>query len=83
MASVTSALIDKEKLRVQLDHLPTILGLYNAENKKKITAITRISTIAEIFSTMPSTKEQCLEVHKVIKLYYTGTVDFRNSRADI
>ena len=31
------ALINKEKLRVQLDDLPTILGMYNVDRKKKIT----------------------------------------------
>ena len=32
---VTKALIDKEKLRLQPDELPTILGSYNMEAKKK------------------------------------------------
>ena len=33
------ALINKDKLRVQLDDLPTILGMYNVDRKKKITSI--------------------------------------------
>ncbi|CAB3988472.1 zinc finger MYM-type 1-like [Paramuricea clavata] len=69
--NLTHALIDKEKLRTQLDDLPTILGLYNVEKKKKITSISRISTIADIFNSLPSAKKQCLEVHTMIKLYYT------------
>eukprot|EP00112_Aurelia_sp_Birch-Aquarium-sp1_P022111 Seg612.2 transcript_id=Seg612.2/GoldUCD/mRNA.D3Y31 product="hypothetical protein" protein_id=Seg612.2/GoldUCD/D3Y31 len=69
--SLTHALIDKDKLRMQLDDLPTILGLYNIEQKKKITSISRISTITDIFNSMPSAKKQCSEVHKIIKLYYT------------
>ena len=64
-------LINKDKLRVQLDDLPTILGMYNVDRKKKITSISRASTIAEIFNSMPATKKQCSEVHKLIKLYYT------------
>eukprot|EP00112_Aurelia_sp_Birch-Aquarium-sp1_P025798 Seg8790.2 transcript_id=Seg8790.2/GoldUCD/mRNA.D3Y31 product="hypothetical protein" protein_id=Seg8790.2/GoldUCD/D3Y31 len=69
--SLTHALINKDKLRMQLDDLPTILGLYNIEQKKKITSISRISTIADIFNSMPSAKKQCSKVHKIIKLYYT------------
>ena len=65
------ALIDKDKLRVQLDDLPTILGMHNVDRKKKITSISRVSTIAEIFNSMPAAKKQCSEVHKLIKLYYT------------
>ena len=64
-------LINKDKLRVQLDDLPTILGMYNVDRKKKITSISRVSTIAEIFNSMPAAKKQCSEVHKLIKLYYT------------
>ena len=48
------ALIDKDKLRVQLGDLPTILGIYNVDRKKKITSISRVSTIAEIFNSMPA-----------------------------
>ena len=65
------ALINKDKLRVQLDDLLTILGMYNGDRKKKITSISRVFTIAEIFNSMPATKKQCSEVHKLIKLYYT------------
>ncbi|XP_046842007.1 zinc finger MYM-type protein 1-like [Xenia sp. Carnegie-2017] len=68
---LSNSLIDKDVLRMQLDDLPTILGLYNADQKKKITEVTRISTIAEIFSAMPSTKKRCSEIHKLIILYYT------------
>lgn len=64
-------MIDKDKLRMQLDDLPTILGLYNVEQKKKITSISCISTIADIFNAMLSAKKQCFEVHMIIKLYYT------------
>ena len=65
------ALINKDKLRVQLDDLPTTLGMYNVDRKKKITLISRVSTIAEIFNPMPAAKKQCSEVHKLVKLYYT------------
>ena len=68
---LTHPSIDKEKLRVQLDDLPTVLGLYNVGRKKKIASISRISTIAEIFNSLPAAKQRCSEVHKVIKLYYT------------
>ena len=71
MDTLTHALIDKDKLRMQLDDLPTILGLYNVKQKRKITSISRISTIAEIFNSMPLAEKQCSEVHKIIKLYYT------------
>ena len=63
--------MDKDALKVQLDDLPAILGLYNIEQKTKITEITQISTIVEIFNAMPSAKKQCPEVHKLIMLYYT------------
>lgn len=65
------ALTNKDKLRVQLDDLPTILGMYNMDRKKKITSISLVSTIAEIFCSMLPAKKQCSEVHKLIKLYYT------------
>ena len=68
---LTSSLVDKDALKIQLDDLPTILGLYNIEQKTKITEVTQISTIAEIFNAMPSAKKQCSEVHKLIMLYYT------------
>ena len=65
------ALTNKDKLRVQLDDLLTILGMYNVHRKKKTTSISRVSTIAEIFTSMPAAKKQCSEVHKLIKLYFT------------
>ena len=68
---LTHPSIDKEKLRVQLDDLPTVRGLYNVDRKKKIASVSRISTIAEIFNSLPEAKQQCSEVHKMIKLYYT------------
>ncbi len=71
LSGVTSSFIDKENLKTQIDNLPTILGLYNVEQKKKITEVTRISTIAQIFNAIPSAKKQCSEVHKLIMLYYT------------
>ena len=71
IANLRNDLLNKDLLRTQLDDLPTILGLYNADRKKKITSVTRISTIAEIFNSIPSTKIQCSEVHKMIQLYYT------------
>eukprot|EP00795_Rhopilema_esculentum_P004168 gene4168-20356_t len=69
--SFEHALIDKEKLKLQLDDLPTILGPYNTKEEKKITSISRISTIANILIAMPCAKRQCSEVHKIMKLYYT------------
>ena len=71
LAGLTTSLVNKEDLKTQLDNLPTIVGLYNMEQKKKLTEITRISTIAQIFNAMPSAKKQCSEVHKLIMLYYT------------
>ena len=71
IANLRNDLLNKDLLRTQLNDLPTILGLYNADRKKKITYVTRISTIAEIFNSIPSTKIQCSEVHKMIQLYYT------------
>ena len=55
---LTSSLVDKDAVKIQLDDLPTTLGLYNIEQKTKITEITQISTIAEIFNSMPSAKKQ-------------------------
>ena len=68
---LTSSLVDKDALKIQLDDLPTILGLHNIEQKTKITEVTQISTIAEIFNAMPSAKKQCSKVHKLIMLYHT------------
>ena len=58
-------------LKIQLDDLPTILGLYNTDQKTRITEITNISTIADIFNAMPSAKIRRPEVHKLIRLSYT------------
>lgn len=69
LVGLTTSLVNKEDLKTQLDNLPTIVGLYNVEQKKKLTEITRISTIAQIFNAMPSAKKQCSEVHKLIMLY--------------
>ena len=68
---LTSSLVNKDVLKIQLDDLPTILGLYNIDQKTRITEITNISTIADIFNAMPSAKIRCSEVHKLIRLYYT------------
>ena len=65
LAGLTTSVVDKEDLKTQLDNLPTIVGLYNVEQKKKLTEITRISTIAQIFNAMPSAKKQCSGVHKL------------------
>ena len=71
LSSSLTSFVDKELLKSQIDDLPTILGLYNAEHKKTITEVTRISTVAEIFSAMPSAKIRCSEIHKLIIYYYT------------
>ena len=63
--------LDKEMVERQLDDLPTILGLYNAERELKITNVTRIGTVEDIFNAMPSAKLQCPGVHRMIKLYKT------------
>ena len=46
--------LDKEMVERQLDDLQTILGLYNAERELKITNVTRIGTVEDIFNAMPS-----------------------------
>ena len=63
MASLKNDLLNKKLLRTELDDIPTIIGLYNADKTKKITSVTRISTIAEIFNSLPSMEIQCSEVH--------------------
>ena len=68
---LTSSLVNKDALKIQLDDLPTILGLYNIDQKTRITETTKISTIADIFNAMPPAKIRCPEVHKLIMLYYT------------
>ena len=40
---LTSSLVNKDALKIQLDDLPTILGLYNIDQKTRITEITKIS----------------------------------------
>ena len=67
---LTSSLVNKDALKIQLDDLPTILGLYNIDQKTRITEMTKISTITDIFNAMPSAKIRCPEVHKFIMLYY-------------
>lgn len=64
-------MVNKDAVKIELDDLPTILGLYDVEHKTKIDEITQISTITEIFNTMSSAKKQCSEVYKHIMLYYT------------
>ena len=71
MNSLTYAMIDKDKLRMQLDGLQTILELHNGERSKKITSILSMSTIAHIFTSKPSAKLQRFKVYKIINLYYT------------
>ena len=70
--------LDNELLEGQLNNLPTILGLFNAECKNKIKSVTHVSTLAEVFNAMPAEKIQCLEVHKMSKLYYS--FDISNMR---
>ena len=67
---LTYAMIEKDKPKMQLDDLPTILALYNIEKSKQITSISHISTIVYIFKSMPSAKLQCFIFHKIIKLCY-------------
>ena len=52
--------IDKEKLKVQLDDMSTVLGLYNVDRKKKIASVSRISTIAEISNSLTCSKAAML-----------------------
>ena len=56
---LTSSLVNKDALKIQLDDLPTILGLYNINQKTRITEITNISAIADIFNAMASAKIRC------------------------
>jgi len=41
------------------------------EAKKRITSISRISIIAEIFNSMSSAQKYCSVAHQVIRLHYT------------
>eukprot|EP00795_Rhopilema_esculentum_P014499 gene14499-5559_t len=64
--------LDKEMVERQLDDLPTILELYNAERELKITNVTCIGTVEDIFTEdISSAKLQCPEVQRMIKLYKT------------
>ena len=54
---LTHRSIDKEKLRVQLEDLPPVLGLCKVDGKKNITSISRILTIAEIFNSLPAAQQ--------------------------
>ena len=71
LTSLQCDFLDKEMVERQLDDLPTFLGLYNAERELKISNVTRIGTVEDIFNAMPSAKLQCSEVHRMIKLYKT------------
>ena len=71
LSNLVNGHLDNEQLEGQLNSLPTILGLYNAECKNKIKSVTHVSTLAEVFNTMLAEKIQCSEVHKMLKLYYT------------
>ena len=63
-------MVNKDAVKIELDDLPTILGLYDVEHKTKIDEITQISTITEILNEMSSAKKQCSEIHKHIMLLY-------------
>ena len=71
LSNLVNGHLENELLEGQLNNLPTILGLYNAECKNKIKSVTHVSTLAEVFNAMPAEKIQCSEVHKMLKLYYT------------
>ena len=71
LTSLQCDFLDKEMVERQLDDLPTILGLYNAERELKISNVTRIGTVEDIFNAVSSAKLQCSEVHRMIKLYKT------------
>ena len=71
LAGLTTSLVNKDNLVKQLEDLPTIISLYNIEQKKKLSEITRIATIAQIFNAIPSAKKQCPEIHQLMMLYYT------------
>ena len=63
---------NKDAVKIELDDLPTVLGLYDVEHKTKIDETNQISTITEIFNEMSSAKEQCSEIHKHIMLYFAS-----------
>jgi hypothetical protein len=71
LAGLTTSLVNKDDLVKQVEDLPTIISLYNIEQKKKLSEITRIATIAQIFNAIPSAKKQCLEIYQLMMLYYT------------
>ena len=71
LSNLVNGHLDNELLEGELNNLPTILGLYNAECKNKIKSVTHVSPLAEVFNAMPAEKIQCSEVHKMLKLYYT------------
>ena len=59
LSNLVNGHLDNELLEGQLNNLPTILGLYNAECKNKIKSVTHVSTLAEVFNAMPAEKIQC------------------------
>ena len=66
LSNLVNGHLDNELLEGQLNSLPTILGLYNAECKNKIRSVSHVSTLAEVFNAMPAAKLQCSEVHKML-----------------
>ena len=61
--------ISIDTLVEQLDELPVMLKLYNAECVLPIKKVTKLSTLCEIFNHTESTKECLSEVHKVLIFY--------------
>ena len=80
LSNLVNGHLDNELLEGQLNSLPKILGLYNAECKNKIKSVTHVSTLAEVFNAMPAEKIQCSEVHKMLKLYLYYSFDISKMR---
>ena len=66
--------IDVKKLEIQLKMLPDLIQAYNsnqAEHALKLTQVTTLRTLAEVFNTMPSSKIMFSEVACLLQLVLT------------
>ena len=56
---------------MELNGLPTIIGMYNATTNVKVTEVTRAATLCDVFNALAAAKKVNPQTHKLLMLYHT------------
>jgi hypothetical protein len=70
-AALSFPFIDNDLLQDEVRGLSTVIKLFNATADVKLREVTTVSTLYNVFNSLPSAKVASPQIHKLLKLYGT------------